>query len=266
MFADEARFGRINRPRPCWAPIGTRPEVASQLIREYIYLYGAVCPKDGTCVYLIMPTSNTACFQAFLQALARKFARQDILLVLDGAPNHRCGDLAAVADDEREGEVGPARSSREASEQSGLGCGGARGAKGRGQGECGTAKHGPDAEPGSRVTSAGPHTRSRHQEQAGQADGASASHQHRRLASELLRSEEDRSAGRRRGDVDRVCKAPGGEPPGPACSRPHRGVSSAAVAPEVYTEGGRQTAAARHRCHRGQDRPGCGGGNSDADL
>ena len=52
MFADEARFGRINRPRPCWAPIGTRPEVASQLIREYIYLYGAVSPKDGTCVYL----------------------------------------------------------------------------------------------------------------------------------------------------------------------------------------------------------------------
>ena len=94
MFADEARFGRINRPRPCWAPIGTRPAVASQLIREYIYLYGAVSPKDGICVYLIMPTSNTACFQAFLNVLSRKFARQDILLVLDGAPNHRCGYLA----------------------------------------------------------------------------------------------------------------------------------------------------------------------------
>jgi hypothetical protein len=60
MFADEARFGRMNRIRPCWAPIGTRPEVAAQLIREYIYLYGAVSPEDGTCVYLIMPTSNTA--------------------------------------------------------------------------------------------------------------------------------------------------------------------------------------------------------------
>ena len=83
LFADEARFGRINRPRPCWAPIGIRPEVASQLIREYIYLYGAVSPKDGTCVYLIMPTSNTACFQAFLDVLARRFARQDVLLVLD---------------------------------------------------------------------------------------------------------------------------------------------------------------------------------------
>ena len=76
---------------------GRRSERGAQLIREYIYLYGAVSPKNGCCVYLIMPTSNTACFQAFLQALARKFARQDILLVLDGAPNHRCGDLAVPA-------------------------------------------------------------------------------------------------------------------------------------------------------------------------
>src|SRR5258707_7119569 len=33
MFVDEARFGRMNRIRPCWAPVGTRPEVAAQLIR-----------------------------------------------------------------------------------------------------------------------------------------------------------------------------------------------------------------------------------------
>jgi hypothetical protein len=56
-------------------------------------LYGAVTPEDGTRVYPIMPTSNTACFQAFLDVLSRKFARQDILLVLDGAPNHRSGQL-----------------------------------------------------------------------------------------------------------------------------------------------------------------------------
>src|SRR5580704_17490495 len=93
MFTDEARFGRMNRIRPCWASVGTRPEVAAQLIREYIYLYGAVSPKDGICVYLIMPTSNTASFQAFLDVLARRFARFDILLVLDGAPNHRSGEL-----------------------------------------------------------------------------------------------------------------------------------------------------------------------------
>src|SRR6516225_8648056 len=34
MFADEARFGRMNRPRPCWAPAGARPKVASQLVPD----------------------------------------------------------------------------------------------------------------------------------------------------------------------------------------------------------------------------------------
>jgi hypothetical protein len=70
MFADEARFGRINCPRPCWAPTGLRPKVASQLIREFTYLYGAVSPKDGACCYLIMPAADTECFQIFLDALA----------------------------------------------------------------------------------------------------------------------------------------------------------------------------------------------------
>jgi len=40
---------------------------------------------------------NLSCFQVFLNVLARKFARQHILLVLDGAPNHRCGDLVIPA-------------------------------------------------------------------------------------------------------------------------------------------------------------------------
>jgi hypothetical protein len=73
-------------------PIGTRPEVAAQLIREYMYLYGAVAPKDGTCVYLIMPTSNPACFQAFLDVLS--LPGRTCFWFLDGAPNHRSGDLA----------------------------------------------------------------------------------------------------------------------------------------------------------------------------
>jgi hypothetical protein len=63
----------------------SRPEVAAQLVCEYIYLYVVVSPKNG-CVYLIVPTSNTACFEVFLDVLARRLALQDILLVLDGAP------------------------------------------------------------------------------------------------------------------------------------------------------------------------------------
>ena len=93
MFADEARFGRMNRPQACWAPTGVRPEVASQLIREYIYLYGAVCPTDGTCAFLILPASDTECFQIFLNTVAKKFSRSQILLVVDGAGNHGSGDL-----------------------------------------------------------------------------------------------------------------------------------------------------------------------------
>jgi putative transposase len=93
LFADEARFGRMNRPQPCWAPAGVRPEVASQLIREYIYLYGAVCPIDGTCAFLILPASDTECFQIFLNSLAKRFSRSQILLVVDGAGNHGSGDL-----------------------------------------------------------------------------------------------------------------------------------------------------------------------------
>jgi len=74
-----------------------RPKVASQLIREFTYLYGAVSPKDGACCYLIMPAADTECFQIFLDALAKRFARQYILLFVDGAPNHGGGNLVIPA-------------------------------------------------------------------------------------------------------------------------------------------------------------------------
>jgi transposase len=93
LFADEARFGRMNRPQSCWAPAGVRPEVAAQLVREYIYLYGAVCPADGTSAFLILPASDTECFQIFLNVLAKKFSRSQVLLVVDGAGNHGSRDL-----------------------------------------------------------------------------------------------------------------------------------------------------------------------------
>ena len=97
MFGDEARFGRMNRPRPCWAPVGIRPEVACQLIREYVYLYGAVTPKDGTCIFLILPAPDTECFQIFLETLAKKYYKELILLFVDGAGNHRSDELEIPA-------------------------------------------------------------------------------------------------------------------------------------------------------------------------
>jgi hypothetical protein len=56
-------------------------------------LYGAVCPKDGTCVFLVLPAADTECFQIFLNTLAKKYSRSRILLFVDGAGNHISGDL-----------------------------------------------------------------------------------------------------------------------------------------------------------------------------
>src|SRR6516165_9944756 len=64
----------------------------------------------------------------------------------------RIGKGKPIADDERTREVGPSRSSCEAGEQGGAIRRGAGGAKGWDQGECEPAAHGPDAEPGNRVT------------------------------------------------------------------------------------------------------------------
>src|SRR5712672_4169817 len=70
------------------------------------------------------------------------------------------GRRRAEADDARRREVGRGHSSDEAGEQSGAIRYGVGGAKGRGQGECGPAKHVPGTEPGKRVTGAGAHTAS----------------------------------------------------------------------------------------------------------
>src|SRR5215217_8863876 len=88
-----------------------------------------------------------------------------------------------------------AHSSGEVGEQGGACRGGADGAKGRDRGEGGTAKHGPDPEPGSRVPGAGPPTAGSGEEQEGEAHGAAAPCQPRHSALGLLRAEEGRSAG-----------------------------------------------------------------------
>jgi DDE superfamily endonuclease len=64
-----------------------------QLIRQFVYLYGAVCPKNGTCVYLILPAPDTQFFRIFLDTSAKKYRRQLILLFVDGEGNHQSDDL-----------------------------------------------------------------------------------------------------------------------------------------------------------------------------
>ncbi len=95
-FEDEARFGRITNPASCWAPGGLRPIVPLQAIREYVYAYAAVAPKNGEIDSLILPDMYATTLQIFLNELSVRHADELILLVMDSAPCHRAGNESLV--------------------------------------------------------------------------------------------------------------------------------------------------------------------------
>ena len=90
---DEAGFGRINKPKNCWCPLGVRPVVPCQYVREYRYVFGAVDPCDGESFFLIMPRCDTECMNLFLQKLSEAFQNDYILLLADGAAWHTSNAL-----------------------------------------------------------------------------------------------------------------------------------------------------------------------------
>ncbi len=97
LFQDEGRFGRISDARSCWAPLLLRPAVGSQLVREFIYAYVAVCPADGRMTSLILPWVDTALMSLFLAHTAAQFPGQYCILFLDGAGWHKAQELAVPA-------------------------------------------------------------------------------------------------------------------------------------------------------------------------
>src|SRR5438046_8301629 len=136
-----------------------------------------------------------------MQAQLSSGTRESVATALEGSSRAAAGRPEAVADDERGEEVRPADNTCEAGEQSGTPRGGAGGGKQRDREKCGIAKHGPNAEPGSRVTGAGPHTWSCHEEQEGEAHSAPAPHHGRRPAESVLQTEEARRSRCRRRDM-----------------------------------------------------------------
>ena len=84
MFQDEARFGRINDVRRCWAPKPARPLCQAMLTHEYTYAYAAVEAKSGELDSLILPYVNTDCMQLFLDEVGARHPSDKIVMVLDG--------------------------------------------------------------------------------------------------------------------------------------------------------------------------------------
>ena len=93
MFQDEARFGRINDVRRCWAPKPIRPLCPALLTHEYTYTYAAVEAKSGELDSLILPHVNTACMPLFLDEVGARHPNDKMVRVLDGAGGHASGSL-----------------------------------------------------------------------------------------------------------------------------------------------------------------------------
>jgi hypothetical protein len=88
MAEDESRFGRIDRPRRCWAPKPLRPTVPRQVVREFVYVFAAVCAHLGRLTSLILPTANTETMNLFLTHVAQEFSSSFIILLVDRAGWH----------------------------------------------------------------------------------------------------------------------------------------------------------------------------------
>jgi hypothetical protein len=93
MFQDEARFGRINDPKRCWAPAKIRPIIGKQMVREYTYIYGAVSPIDGKTDFLVLPFMDAKCMNVFIKEVSKRYKDEFVLFVCDGAPCHKEGVL-----------------------------------------------------------------------------------------------------------------------------------------------------------------------------
>lgn len=93
MAQDEGRFGRISNLCNCWAPLGIRPTVPNQIVREYVYAYSAVAPSIGRIYSLILPYSNTENMNIFLESLSQEFKDYYIIMQMDKAGWHKSNNL-----------------------------------------------------------------------------------------------------------------------------------------------------------------------------
>lgn len=97
MTQDEGRFGRVNIPRSSWAPMGIRPDVAKQVVRQSFYVYCAVAPSLGKISSLILPFGNTEMMNIFLEQVSKDFHDNTIIMQLDGAGWHTSKNLKKPA-------------------------------------------------------------------------------------------------------------------------------------------------------------------------
>jgi len=94
-FGDEARIGQKNKITRRWARRGSRPSAPSDQRTASTYIFGAICPKEGKAVGLILPWCNTVMMNLHLAAITADVAPgRHAVLLLDQAGWHLSGKLA----------------------------------------------------------------------------------------------------------------------------------------------------------------------------
>src|ERR1700735_3092127 len=88
-FGDEARIGQKNKITRRWAKRGSRASAPSDQRTASTYIFGAICPKEGKAVGLILPWCNTAMMNLHLAAISADVAPgRHALLLADQAGWH----------------------------------------------------------------------------------------------------------------------------------------------------------------------------------
>lgn len=93
-FGDETSFWGDPAPYLIWAKKGSKPTIPYQGQHYRVSVVGAVRPRDGEFVALLISTGNSVLFQVFLDELNRQInpARRN-LLILDNASFHKVQSL-----------------------------------------------------------------------------------------------------------------------------------------------------------------------------
>jgi transposase len=94
-FGDEARIGQKNKITRRWAKRGTRPSALRDQRTASTYIFGAICPKEGKGVGLILPWCNTEAMSLHLAAISAQVAPgRHAALLVDQAGWHLSEKLA----------------------------------------------------------------------------------------------------------------------------------------------------------------------------
>src|SRR5579863_3609279 len=93
-FGDEARIGQKNKITRRWAKRGSRPSAPSDQRTASTYIFGAICPKEGKGVGLVLPLCNIKAMNLHLAEIAKDVAPdRHAILLLDQAGWHTSDKL-----------------------------------------------------------------------------------------------------------------------------------------------------------------------------